>query len=91
MPSHFRRLRQAHHGQQAGREIAQRAIIAQLGLAPDIQERHRIQRVRGVRLVRDAINHLLGVAVIGGDDDFAADGLHRLDHAPDANIQCFDG
>ena len=47
--------------------------------------------MRGVRLVRYAINHLLGIAMVSSDDDFSADGLHRLDHAADADIQRFDG
>jgi len=44
-----------------------------------------------VRLVRRAVDHLLGIAVIGGDDDLAADRAHRLDHATDASVQHLDG
>ena len=79
MPCHFRRLWQAHHGQQAGREIAQRTAVGKFGRTPDIQKGHGIERVRGVRLVRVVIYHLLGIAVIGSNDDFTADRLHCFD------------
>ena len=74
MSSHFRRLRQAHHGQQRWRQVAQRARISQPGFASDIQERHLIQGMRGMRLMRGAIQHLFGIAVVGGDDDLATNG-----------------
>ena len=63
--------------EQRRRDVAQRAAVGDLRLAPDVEQRHEIQRVRGVRLPGRGVEHHFGVAVIGGDQHFAADFAHR--------------
>ena len=58
--------------------------------AADIQEGNQVQRVRGVRLSGRRVVHHLGVAVVGGDQDFAAGSAGSGDHPSDADVECFD-
>ena len=52
-------------------------------------ERHRVERVRGVgRAV--LLEHLVGVAVVGGDDARAALGVDRLDDPAEALVDGLD-
>ena len=66
----------------------------QLSVGPlrhDEVERHRIGGVRGQRLAGIVLDHLLGVAVVGGNQRRAALGHRRLDDAPDASVHRLDG
>ena len=58
--------------------------------APDVEARHQVQRVRRVRLAGRRIVHHLDVAVIGGDQHFAAARALRGNHAADALVEDLD-
>ncbi len=57
----------------------------------DVDERHRFAGVRGVRLAGGLVFHLLDIAVVGGDQGFAADLVQRLDDTAHAGIQALHG
>ncbi|MPN13458.1 hypothetical protein SDC9_160779 [bioreactor metagenome] len=62
---------QAHQLQKRGRDVRKPTVLAKgcvLALGIDQYEGHRAGRMRGERAAVDRINHLLAVAVIGGDD-----------------------
>src|SRR5438270_11722496 len=64
---HLRRLVDAEDVENCRRDILESARPTQRALLRiDENERHRIRRVRGVRLIRLLVEHQLGVAVIGG-------------------------
>ena len=56
-----------------------------------VEERHRVQRVRGVRRAGLGVDHLLAVAVVGGDDERAALLANGLRDATDAHVDGLDG
>ena len=84
-PGHFRRLRHAHQGQQRGGDIGQFAISERMDRGRGVEQQCRdpIQRVLGVLLVGFLIEHLFGIAVVGGDEHDAtglADRGHVAGH-----------
>ena len=46
--------------------------------------------MRGMRLLRAAIYHLLGISVVSGDNHLAAAFQHSAHHAADAYVQRLD-
>ena len=59
-------------------------------VSSDVKAWHEVQRVGGMRLAGRRVVHHFGVAVIGGDQHFAAARLSRVDHAADAHVERFD-
>src|ERR1044071_7712161 len=89
---HLRGLRQAEQTEHRRRNVAQRAAREQRAtITVNQNNRHRIGRVRGEYLPRHGIDHLLGVTVVGGDDDRTIARLHRRDHAPEVTVENLDG
>jgi len=56
----------------------------------DYDKRHRVQRMRGMRLAGFVVTHHFGVAVIGGDDKRGAGALDRLRKPAEAGVDGFD-
>lgn len=54
-------------------------------------ERHPVRRVRGVRLARLRVQHLLRVPVVCGDEQDVACLFARLVHSSDRFVRCGDG
>ena len=68
---HFRGLLKAHHVEDRRRDVGE-AAGAQLRARAAEDEGHHIRRVRGHRALAVGLEHLLGVAVVGGDHRDAA-------------------
>ncbi len=67
-------LLQAHQRQHGWRHVRQHPAVTDFEVAlADIDERHWLSGVGGVRLAGGLVVHLLDVAVVGGDQRFAAD------------------
>src|SRR6185503_4530698 len=89
-PCHLRGLWQAEKSQHRGRNIFQRPAFAQAAPIIAYQNyRHRVRRVRSEYLSRHRINHLLGVAVIGGDYHNPATRANRVNHSPQVPVNHF--
>ena len=70
-PGHLRGGLEADQAEDGRRHVGQPAIReSQRSLPrPEDDQRHRVIGVRGVRAIVDLVPHLLGVAVIGGDEE----------------------
>jgi hypothetical protein len=65
-------------------------VGAERGGAARVGDQHALDvvgRVRGLDGARVGVEHLLGVAVVGGDEDRAAARACRFDHAADALVR----
>src|SRR3989344_1795951 len=69
---HFGRQGQAQEVEDGRGDILERAARRQRGRSAYIKEWHRVGGVRRVRLAGFKVEHLLGVAMIGGDEYLAA-------------------
>src|SRR6266567_2536586 len=71
MPGHRRWLGQTEDIEEGRRDVGEPAILDPGDRAGrvDDDERHRVQRVRGMRLAGFRVAHHFGVAVVGGDDE----------------------
>lgn len=88
LTGHFLGLRQTHDGQTSRRDVGETSLFAVdlvFTLAARDDEGNRVGRVRGVRCASVRVDHLLGVAVVGGDGEDVAgfltgvvDGSHGL-------------
>ena len=91
LAAHLRRDRQIEERQHRRGDVLERAGGRERRRAADVDERHRVGGMRRVRLAGFIVEHLLGVAVIGGDEQLAARGLHRLENTPEAPVHRLDG
>ena len=81
LAGHLAAARDAEQAEHRRREIAELAAVAQLCARERDDERHGVRRVRSVRRAV-GLEHLLGVAVVGGDERDAPGPLDgREDHA----------
>ena len=90
---HLCRLRNAHHVQHGGSQISQYAAFCQLALVTDHYERHRVSGVCGERSHAVSVEHLIDVAVVGGDQALAAhleDGVNDLAYAVIGSLNSLD-
>src|ERR1700681_2370169 len=73
-PCHLLWLRDTQHAEHRGRDIAQRSARLQrefLFILRDYNKWHRVRRVGGVRATGHGIDHQLGVAMIGRNQQCA--------------------
>src|ERR1700730_1003886 len=89
---HYRWLRETQEVEQGGGHVGEAAICEMLDRPRrvDDDERHRVQRVCRMRLVRLRVAHHFGIAVIGSDDERAASLLDRLRQPAEAGIYGLD-
>ena len=90
-PRHLHGLRQSHQRKERGRNVLERAAVGDRRGPSDVDARHAEERVRRVRLAGLVVEHLLGVAVVGGDEELPADGTQRGVDAPEALVERLDG
>ena len=87
---HLRRLRQVEQLQGRRRQVAQAAAVAQGRAVERDHDRHRVGGVGGVRrAVR--LEHVLGVAVVGGHDRHAARAGDGVEHPSQLGVDRLDG
>jgi len=93
LPRHFRRNCQTHQSEQSGRNIGQYAgFWAHLYWAlADVNQGDEVGGVGGVGLAGFGVEEFFGVAVIGGDEDFAADFTAGGQHAGKTAVDGFYG
>ena len=74
MTGHLGRLLDRHQRQHRRRHVSQLAVRqgANVGRGAEQQRRHAVPRVLGVLLMGRLVEHQLGIAVVGGDQQHAA-------------------
>ena len=86
---HLLRLLLAQQREHRRGHVGQRAALAQFADIARDHQRYRVHRVGGVRAaVR--LEHVVGVAVVGGHDADAAGFVHRLDDPAEALVHGLD-
>ncbi len=93
-PGHLLGLGQSHDFQQRRADVGQRAAFPQrpaLVLAVEDDQGNVADRVRRVRAVGRAVDHLLEVPVVGGDDRCAAHALDLVEDFADALVHRLGG
>ncbi len=88
---HRRRLLQTEESKHRRGEIGERTAVTKTSAGEREDERHRVRRVGGVRADAVGFEHLLGVAVVGGDEADAPERVGRLDDAPERRVGCLNG
>ena len=90
LAGHLARLLLAQQRQHRRRHVGQGAALAQLAHVAADHERDRVHRVRRVRAAV-GLEHVVGVAVVGGHDADAARLVHRLHDPAEALVHGLDG
>ncbi len=90
LASHLLRDFHSHQRQHGRGDVGKFAAIDRFNrFVTDVDQRNRQVGVGGMRLTGGRVAHLLGVTVVGGDQQLTANGFHRLSHLVDAAIQRF--
>eukprot|EP01136_Pigoraptor_vietnamica_P037777 Opistho-1_new@106222 len=89
--AHVGRLRQAHHAQNGGRHIAQRAVGRRVGKLVRARRHHKRDWIGRVRRVGTAsiVEHLLGVPVVGRHKENVSVALARFVNGADRGVGGF--
>lgn len=82
-------LLDAEQRERGRRDVGQDFFVVELGGACGDDERHWVERVRCVDGVV-VVEHVVAVAVVGGDDAGAAGGVHGLDDVFEAFVDGLD-
>jgi len=70
-------------------DVTQTAALLDPGFPAAVDQRYRVQCVRGMRLSGVRVAHLLDVAMVGGNDHLAVALIDRFDHLAEQDIDGF--